>query len=504
MNTLAQNNIVDEKGSFRDSVATINQKGQRNYIHPKKPKGKLYNRRTLFSLFYLIVFFTLPFLKYNGEPLLMINVLDRKFIIFGLIFWPQDFFIFGIAMITFIVFVIVFTVAFGRLFCGWACPQTVFMEMVFRKIEYLIDGDAAKQRQLKAMPWNGEKIRKRVFKFIVFYALSFLIANFFLAYLISMDVLIDYIKHPKERVGTLVALSVFTTVFFFVYWWFREQACIVVCPYGRLQGVLLDKNSIIVAYDHKRGEPRGKANLKRKTNDHTDEDGCGCGDGCTGDGSCKDLGAQKTAVAQVGDCIDCAACVRVCPTGIDIRNGTQLECVNCTACIDACDEIMVGVNKPVGLIRYASENSIRDGVRLTLTGRLKAYITLLVLLISVLTTLILTRTDLDIRLMHTSGMTYTSLPDGRIANLYNLKLVNKTHLDVPFEVKLENTTGEISLVGSSLQTVKKESYSNLQFFVKLGRNEIKSWKTKIQLGIYSNGKKLKTIKTAFIGPEVYN
>lgn len=499
MPVVEQTKETDKKGSFRDSVATISEHGNRNYIHPKKPKGVLYNRRTLFSIFYLVIFFTLPFLKVNDEPLLMLNVLERKFIIFGLIFWPQDFFIFGIAMLTFIVFVILFTVVFGRIFCGWACPQTIFMEMVFRKIEYWIDGDAPQQKQLRAMPWNSKKIGKRVLKFIVFFGISFLIANFFLAYLISMDKLLGYIKAPGEHVGTLVSLLGFTCVFFFVYWWFREQACIVVCPYGRLQGVLLDKNSIVVAYDHKRGEPRGKYSKNDKEEKHD----CKCVD-CKNDGACKSLEEKVAAItAPKGDCIDCAACVRVCPTGIDIRNGTQLECVNCTACIDACDAIMTSVNKPAGLIRYASEKSIQDGVQLKFTGRIKAYSIVLFLLLGLLVTLIVTRTDLDARLMRTSGMTYTELPDGRIANLYSLKLANKTHKDIPFTLKLEDAKGEITTVGSGKMLVKKEDYANLQFFVKLNKEEVTGWKKIIHIGLYENGVKLKTIEAKFIGPEVY-
>ena len=241
----------DIEGSYRDSVATITKEGKRNFINPKKPKGHYYDLRTWFSLCYLLVFFGIPFIKFHDEPLVMINILERKFIIFGMIFWPQDFFIFGIAMLTFVVFIILFTVVFGRVFCGWACPQTIFMEMVFRKIEYWIDGDFTKQKRLREMPWNGEKIRKRLSKFIIFFGLSFIIANFFLAYLIGVDQLLGYLQNPGANAGTLVSLLIFTSVFFFVYWWFREQACIVVCPYGRLQGVMLDKNSIIaVSYTH--------------------------------------------------------------------------------------------------------------------------------------------------------------------------------------------------------------------------------------------------------------
>lgn len=252
--------VVSE--SFRDSVATITSEGKRNFIFPKKPKGKYYRLRTWFSISYLVIFFTLPFIKYNGVPIFMFNIVERKFILFGMVFWPQDFFIFGLGMLTFIVFIILFTAVFGRAFCGWACPQTVFMEMIFRKIEYWIDGDYTRQRLLKKMPWNAEKIRKRSLKFIAFYTISFLIANFFLAYIIGMDTLLSYIENPSAHLGAFAGLMLFTTIFFFVYWWFREQVCIVVCPYGRLQGVLLDKNSIVVAYDYKRGDPRGKVQKK--------------------------------------------------------------------------------------------------------------------------------------------------------------------------------------------------------------------------------------------------
>jgi polyferredoxin len=490
---------------FRDSIATVTKEGKRNFIHPKKPKGRLFNLRTWFSIFYLVVFFSLPFIKVHGEPLLMFNIMERKFILFGMIFWPQDFFIFGIGMLTFIVFVILFTVVFGRVFCGWACPQTIFMEMVFRKIEYLIDGDATQQKLLKKMEWNAVKLRKRALKFVIFFALSFLIANFFLAYLIGIDQLLTYMQNPAQNTGTLISLFIFTIVFFFVYWWFREQACIVVCPYGRLQGVLLDKNSIVVGYDYKRGEPRGK--LGRQDNPKTKDDhDCKCTD-CKGDGGCNDVVKKLEAIHPVelkGDCIDCFACVRVCPTGIDIRNGTQLECINCTACMDACDAIMTSIHKPVGLVRYASENSIENGVQLKFTRRIKAYTAVLSLLIALLVFLLVSRNDLDATLMRTAGMTYTSMPDGRISNLYNLKLANKTHSDIPVQLKLENMPGEISLINPENRMVKKEAYTHIQFFVKLKREDVKGWKTQLEIGLYDSTKKIKTIQAKFIGPEQYN
>jgi cytochrome c oxidase accessory protein FixG len=456
--------------SFRDSVATISKQGTRNYIFPKKPKGKLYNWRTLTSIIYLAIFFILPFIKMKGEPLFLFNVLRRKFIFFGQVFWPQDFFIFAIGLLTFMIFVILFTVIFGRAFCGWACPQTIFMEMVFRKIEYWIDGDAQAQRRLRKMPWSGYKIRKRAMKIAVFYFVSFIIANFFLAYIIGID---DVLAMVKEGIGkniaTFISLLGFATIFFFVYYWFREQVCIVVCPYGRLQGVLLDKKSIVVAYDYVRGEPRTK--LK------------------------KDTASQPPK----GDCVDCLACVRICPTGIDIRNGTQLECVNCTACIDACNDIMEKINKPPGLIRYESEENIAHSKKTKFNWRTTGYSFVLLLLLGFLVVLLTTRDDVDARILRTAGQMYQSLPDGRISNLYNIKLVNKTRKDIPLRLKLENMKGEIILIAKEL-VVPSESYFQTPFFVKIDRSLITKRKTPIALGVYEGDKKIKTVNTTFLGP----
>ncbi|MEY3376617.1 MAG: cytochrome c oxidase accessory protein CcoG [Bacteroidota bacterium] len=455
--------ILDQ--TFRDSVATIDQKGKRKYIFPKKPKGLFYDRRTFASIVYLVIFFSLPWIKMNGEPFIMINVLKRKFIIFGQIFGPQDFFIFALAMITFVVFIILFTSIFGRIFCGWACPQTIFMEMVFRKVEYWIDGDANKQQQLKAMPWNAFKIRKRATKIIVFYLIAFIIANYFMAYLISMDEVLRYVHEGiDEHTATFIALIIFTTVFFFVYYWFREQVCIVVCPYGRLQGVLLDKNSIVVAYDYVRGEPRGKMS------EHNN-----------------------------GDCIDCKACVRVCPTGIDIRNGTKLECINCTACIDACDEIMEAIDKPKQLIRYASENNIAKKEKLKITTRIKGYSFLLLAIASALFIMLATRDTVDITILRTQGMIYQTLPDGYIGNLYSARMFNKTHQDIEVSLSIPTAEGSIEIIGKK-PLITKESYAVITFLVKKKANLIKKRKSEVEIEVRAAGKKLSTKETTFIGP----
>lgn len=470
----AHNNKHNDKQdeSFRDHISTVNDDGKRAYVYPTKPFGKYYNLRTYFTWFYLIVFFSVPFIKYNGEPLFLFNVPEKKFILFGSIFWAQDFFIFGLGMLIFIVFIALFTVVFGRLFCGWACPQTIFMEMIFRKIEYWIDGDANYQKALKKAPWNADKIKKRVLKFLAFYSVSFVICLTLLSYVISIDNVFSILKDINGNLGSFIGLILFTTVFFFVYWWFREQVCIIVCPYGRMQGVLLDKNSVVVAYDYVRGEDRHKF--------------------------------KKNEVRTGGDCIDCNLCVKVCPTGIDIRNGTQLECVSCTACIDACDHMMESVGLEKGLIRYDSENGIKDKVKLTFTTRMKAYTAVLLVLIGVETVLLTTRSDYDATILRAKGMLYQEQPNDQLSNLFTIKLVNKTRENLPVELKVENFKDyKIQLIGKDIQ-VKAEGITMGEFFVFLNKKDIVERKVKLEIGVYSHGKKIKTVKTNFLGPIKFN
>jgi cytochrome c oxidase accessory protein FixG len=406
--TTTETKTKEQEESFRDRLATVDAKGKRKWVFAQKPAGRFYNIRTWVSRGFFALFFALPFIKLNGRPLFLFNIPDAKFIIFGKIFWPQDFFIFGLTMVTFIIFIVLFTAAFGRLFCGWVCPQTIFMEMLFRKVEYLIEGDAAKQKLLKNSSWTAEKIRKKLIKHVTFFLLAFIIANFFLAYIIGIDELKKIISEPvSEHLVGFLSLILFSGIFYGVYAYFREQICTVICPYGRLQSVLLDRNSMVVAYDYERGEPREK--YKK----------------------------NQTAEINTGDCIDCFQCVKVCPTAIDIRNGTQMECVGCTACIDACNKIMVAIHKPKGLIRYASENGISAGEKLRYTGRMKFYTVLLILLSGILTLLLISRKDIDGTIIRTKGMVYQERGTDSLTNLFNIKVINKTLNNIPVTLRLE-------------------------------------------------------------------
>ena len=461
--------VVTGNEAFRDRVATIDEKGERVWLYPQKPKGKKHNWRVALTALYLILLIGLPFVKIAGHPLFLFDVIHRKFILFGQIFWPQDFFIFALGMLLFIVFVALFTVVFGRVFCGWMCPQTVFMEMVFRKIEYWIEGDKARQKMLDRAPWNTDKILKKGTKWLLFWIVSFIIANTFLAYVIGVDALGQIITEPMaQHIGGFTALMIFSAIFFFVYLRFREQVCTVVCPYGRLQGVLLDKNSIVVAYDYVRGEQRAKF--------------------------------KKNEERSSGDCIDCNQCVSVCPTGIYIRNGTQMECINCTACIDACNFMMDAVGLPRDLIRYASENSIQTGKPARFTKRMKAYMVVMLLLMGAEGYLLATRTDVGVNILRSSGQLFQEQPGDQISNLYNYKLINKTYQDKQIVLKPENFDGEIRLIGAKELDIPKEGDAGGQMFILLDKKNVRKRKTDLLVGVYESGKKIQTVTTSFVGP----
>jgi cytochrome c oxidase accessory protein FixG len=470
-----------ENEIFRDSIGTIGKDGKRAWVYPKKPSGWFYDKRKLVSYFLLAILLFSPFIKINGNQLFLFNIIDRKFNIFGFPFWPQDFHLLVMSMIIGVIFIALFTVAFGRVFCGWMCPQTIFLEMVFRRIEYWIEGDRNKQRKLGRQKWNAEKIKKRLLKWFIFLIVSFIIANVFLAYLIGSDVLIEHITDgPTNHLGTLIPLLIFTAVFYFVFAWFREQVCIIACPYGRLQGVLLDRKSIIVAYDHVRGEAENGRKKFRKNEDR------------------KDLGH--------GDCIDCLQCVNVCPTGIDIRNGTQLECVNCTACIDECDHIMESINLPKGLIRYASEDEIEKGEKFTLTPRLKGYIAVLVILIGLLIGMLMIRNDVEARVLRLPGQLYEHKEGTIISNVFTYKLINKTSKDIEnVSFKLTNYKGEIKLVSTTDSfIVPEQGIAEGTLFIEIDTKDLKGDKNKLKIEVYSDGKLIETTTVNFLGPRSYN
>ncbi|GAB3242093.1 cytochrome c oxidase accessory protein CcoG [Hymenobacter seoulensis] len=462
---------VTSAESFRDTIATVDAAGERVWLYPKQPHGRLYQYRKWLSYGLLALLFAGPWLRINGLPLLLLNLPARRFIILGQIFWPQDFFILLLATLTFVLFIIVFTVVYGRVFCGWVCPQTIFLEMVFRRLEYWLEGDAPQQKALDRAPWDWNKIWRKTTKHTLFLGISFLIANTFLAYIIGTEELMQIVTDtPGQHVGGLAAMVLFTGVFYAVFARFREQVCTIACPYGRLQGVLLDKNSLVVAYDYKRGEPREKL--------------------------------RKNQVRTAGDCIDCNQCVQVCPTGIDIRNGAQqMECTNCTACIDACNAIMNLVNRPEGLIRHASENDIAAGTTPRFTGRMKVLSGVLVVLAVVLTGLLVSRSNVQATVLRTPGQLFQKTDHGTITNLYNISVINKTNHPYPLTMRvLEPTQGRISLVGSAGLVLPAQGMVKGVFFAELPRPALHRTNQTIRIGLYSGSELIAETSTKFLGP----
>jgi cytochrome c oxidase accessory protein FixG len=464
----------EDTEEYRNSIATVDKDGKRVWLYPKKPKGAFFNKRIIVTVVFLIIFFAGPLVKIGGQPLLMFNIFERKFVILGQLFLPQDFVIFGIGMIIFFVFIILFTVVYGRVWCGWFCPQTVFMEMIFRPIENYFEGDGRTQKKFDDAVWDSSKIFKKTAKHLIYIAFSAIIAHVTMAYLVGIEQTISIITSPPtENLAGFIGILAFTVIFYYVFAKLREQVCIAICPYGRLQGVLVNKQTSAVMYDYKRGEPREKL---RKTPLPI---GVGAGEGA-------------------GHCIDCSLCVQVCPTGIDIRNGIQLECTNCTACMDACDDVMVKISRPTGLIRHASQESIESGIPFKLSKRAYAYSAVLVVLMIIEGFLLFNRGETETTILRVPGQMYQENNE-IISNLYNAQVVNKTFEPKQIRLQVADNQGVIRLIGKGI-TVSKGAKAEAVFFVDIPKNKIKKVKTPIKIQVFEGNKLLETVKTNFMGP----
>lgn len=471
---------VNEPDGFRNKLYNIDTEGKRSKIYPHKPDGRFYKARTIVSWFLLLFLFGAPFVKIHGHQFMLFNILERKFVLFGVVFFPQDLYIVVLGILVLLVSIFLFTAVLGRIWCGWLCPQTVFLEMLFRKIEYAIEGNAVQQRNLDNSPKSPKKFLRKALKHGIFYAISFAIGNTFLAYIIGSDELINIVTSPPtQHLLGFTAMLFFSLVFYGVFARFREQACIVVCPYGRYQSALVDQNTVLITYDFKRGEPRGKFTKADKE-------------------------AQQSggAASSRGDCIDCHQCVNVCPTGIDIRNGIQLECVNCAACIDACDTIMDKVKKPRGLIRYTSITAVREGHNKLFTTRVKSYIAVWALISAVFLYFFLSRPMTEVLILRQPGTLSQTTAQGDKLNFYVMNIINKHYYNVPVEVKvMEPSVGKVTILGD-ISNVPEVSEKSVRFMLTIPKEQINTSDMPVKFGVYSNGELLKEISTRFLAADL--
>ena len=476
--------VLEDHERFRAELASIAPDGRRRWVYARKPSGRYYKWRTRLSWFLLAFLLLAPFIKVGGHQLVLLNILKREFVFFGVPFWPNDFYLVALLFLTVIITFVLFTATIGRIWCGWLCPQTIFMEMVFRKIEWLIEGPPKEQAKRKAGPWNWDRSWRASTKLVVFAFVSFVIANVFLAYVISSDTLIqDVADGPAAHASLFIGLTFFTFVFFMVFYRFREQACIIACPYGRYMSALVDENTVAVTYDYSRGEKRTK--WSKPDNDTRK--------------AARESNITFKRTESKGDCVDCHQCVTVCPTGIDIRNGIQLECVNCTACIDACDEVMDKVGLERGLIRYASQTQIDKGHLTWVTPRIKAYFAMWLVLVLSVVVLFAMRSPLDIVVLRQEGTTWVKTQNG-IGNFYRLQIINKSGEDFPFTIAITEPRGAvITPIGLPTKVASQEIMKG-RFIVTIADSLVHSTQTSLTIAVMSNGQQVHTITTSFLTP----
>lgn len=455
--------------TFRNELASVERDGRRRWIYARQPSGRLYRARTVVSVFLLAFLLLAPFITVSGQPLMLLDVLNRRFVILGTLFMPQDFYIVVVLALSVLVTIVLSTVVVGRIWCGWLCPQTIFMEMVFRRIEYLIDGSAEQQLRSDRGPQTTRVWVRKGIKHAIFFGFSFVLANVFLAWIIGAGPLVAIITDsPRRHLAGLFAIVIFSVVFYAVFARFREQACVLACPYGRMLSSLVDVQTVTVTYDAGRGEPRSRL-------------------------------VRREESTRSGDCIDCHRCVTVCPTGIDIRNGIQLECVACTACIDACNDVMLRVGREPGLIRHTSAECVRGGQPGLIRTRVIAYGAVWAVLVSSAILLITTRRDVDFVILRQPGTLYATVAGGDIANFYTLEGLNRSGRPASFSVEvLEPAGARVTILGSS--EVPAYGVLDARLLLRLPPSAILGTTTPVRLTVRSGGDVVQQIDSAFLGP----
>lgn len=453
-------------------LSTLEHDGSRRWLYPRLAPGNLWKARRIVAWVLIAIFTLIPHLRFADKPLVLLDIPHRRFTILGFTFLPTDTLLLALAMVSLFVTIFLITALVGRVWCGWACPQTVYMEFLFRPIDRLFEGTKGKGGRPKE-PLGGLRYWGR---FLVYLVLCMFLTHTFLAYFVGTEALAQWIRQsPFEHPIPFLVMSFTTGLMMFDFLFFREQMCLIACPYGRFQSVMLDRRSLIVAYDKNRGEPRakGKRNLP--------------------------------VVSNVGDCIDCGKCVQVCPTGIDIRNGLQMECINCTQCIDVCNDVMDKIGSPRGLIRYSSQEQLESKTKKILRPRLIIYPVVLLITFTLFGIVFASKHAFDATLLRSLGSPFIIAQDGKIENNMRLKLVNRTEKETEFTLKLIGAEDAvISLQDGEKLVLKPEETKTFTFLVRFSPSEAPTGKKDIQLEVDSSQDAVRKMKLTLLAPRSYS
>ena len=415
-------------------LPTMNEDGSRRWIRPRPSSGRWDARRRAVAYVLMAVYLAIPHLRMNEKPLILLDAPHREFTFFGYTFLPTDTLLLMLFLGTVIMTVFLLTALFGRVWCGWACPQTVWMEYLFRPLERLLEGGP---HGSLAIDRGGNRFHpRRLVKFAVFLVIALVLGHTFLSYFVGFDQIVQWVQRSPAQHPSAFAVMAFTTTLVFAdFTYFREQTCTIACPYGRWQSALLDRSSLIVAYDPGRGEPRQKG-TKRRT-------------------------------ITAGDCIDCGMCVQTCPTGIDIRDGLQMECIHCTQCIDACDAVMEKVQKPRGLIRYTSREMLDGTARHLLRPRTVIYPVALAGFLGTFVFMLGTKAPMDVTLLRAVGDPFSMDADGRVLNQVRLRIANRRGVDQAYRIEVTGVDARDVVVPVNPFPVARGKTETTSLFVSL-------------------------------------
>ncbi|MEO7086872.1 MAG: cytochrome c oxidase accessory protein CcoG [Gemmatimonadaceae bacterium] len=449
-------------------LPTMNLDGSRRWIRPKPSHGKFNTRRRVVAYGLMFVFFIIPYIRVAGKPLVLLDLPRREFTFVGVTFLPTDTLLLMLLMASILIGVFLLTALFGRVWCGWSCPQTVYMEFLFRPLERLFEGGRSGSLELDRQGLRGQFRGRRLAKYATYGVLSLFLTHTFLAYFIGIDQLVVWMQRsPADHPTSFAIMALVSTAIMLNFTWFREQTCLVACPYGRLQSVLLDRQSLIVAYDVNRGEPRHKG---------------------------------RTKAEGSGDCVDCNACVITCPTGIDIRDGLQMECIHCTQCADACDDIMTKLERPTGLIRYSSRAALESKHVSKLRPRTVLYPAALSLTFGGFLFALATRQPADVTVLRGLGAPYAVEGDGQIANQLRVKITNRTGVAHNYRIVIDSLESGTMIAPRNPLPVAPGETEVTDMFVMMPASAFQAGEHNVFVKIDDGGKYHERIPFRLVGP----